>query len=187
VEVHVASATSTSAKTVGVQNAAGTIGATASGFNGTTNTTLANVAYRFNPPVNYTFAWTASPSSTITDATAGNTTAAPVVGSNTYSVVITNPLNGCQKNDNATVVVDPTTVAGTLSVDNAVGCAGANSGTVSLAGNTGSVTRWEFSTDGAVWSTLGGASGSSYAYSNLTGDRWYRVAEERKLLGSIVQ
>jgi hypothetical protein len=105
VEIHVQTASSTAAKTVGVQNAAGTIGSTAPGFNASTATNWSNNAWRFNPPVTYTYAWTATNGSTVANATAELTTSTPNVGVNTYSVAITNPISGCVKNDDVTITV----------------------------------------------------------------------------------
>src|SRR6185437_15922284 len=51
---------------------------------------------------------------------------------------------------------------------NATVCSGSNSGTATLTGQTGSVLRWEISTDGGTtWSAIANTT-TSQAYSNLT-------------------
>jgi len=175
-------------KYIGLQDASQTIGATAT--NCTTNTLnywngvdaeiTSPKAWRFNPPVNYTFAWTANPTATIANAALENTTSVPGPGTTEYFVNIVNPLNGCAKNDSVSIVIDPTTVAGTLSVDNAVGCSGANSGTFTLAGNVGSIIDWEksiYNNNTSTWSpyiTIANTT-NTLAYSNLTSTTRYRV------------
>ncbi|MEW6469858.1 MAG: gliding motility-associated C-terminal domain-containing protein [Bacteroidota bacterium] len=73
-----------------------------------------------------------------------------------------------------TIMVSPQTVAGTLSSDATV-CASGNSGTVTLTGNVGNVTSWEFSTDGGfTWNTIVNTT-TSQVYTNLTVTTMYRA------------
>jgi hypothetical protein len=77
------------------------------------------------------------------------------------SYVATNESNA------ATLTVTAASVGGSLGTSTSL-CPGANSGTVYLTGQTGSVLRWEFSTDGgANWTTIANT-GTSQSYSNLT-------------------
>jgi gliding motility-associated-like protein len=91
---------------------------------------------------------------------------------------ITNTSTGCATtlSDAKVITVDPTTVGGTLSTGtNTTVCKGANSGTLTLSGNTGSVVRWESSTDnGATWSNINNTT-NSYSYSNITQTTRYRA------------
>jgi len=182
VEVHVQQATSTAQKTVGVQDATGTVGSTAPGFNATGNTTIANQAYRFNPPVNYTFAWSAVPSAgtTIATPTASGSNSNPAVGTTEFFVAVTNPLNGCVSTDSVTITLDPATVGGTVTVDNALVCGGNNSGTITLAGNVGNVVEWEYSVYDVTSSSWGpflviANTTNTESYSNITATRRYRA------------
>jgi len=116
VEIHVERATSTGTfagpKTIGLQNGDGTVGATApvacdvngnqvglATWNARTSTIAASAsqAWRFSPPVSYTFAW--SPSAEIAGSTTGSTAlAAPTAttpGSQSYFVTVTDNLSGC--------------------------------------------------------------------------------------------
>jgi gliding motility-associated-like protein len=71
--------------------------------------------------------------------------------------------------------VDQPSDAGLLSGDATV-CSGANSGQVSLSGNTGRVAAWMFSFNtGGSWTVNAGITASSNAYSNLTQTTWYRT------------
>jgi hypothetical protein len=191
VEIHIISATngtatSTSAsaiKYIGLQDATRTIGATATNcttnvlnyWNGQSAEITTPKAWRFNPPVNYTFAWTSTPSTTIANAALENTTSVIGAGSTVYSVAITNPLTGCVKNDAVTIVGDATTVAGTVAGSSQYACNGNNTGTITLSGNTGSVVRWESSPNGTTYTTIAGETGTTYTYNNITADTYYRA------------
>ncbi len=124
VEVHVAIASSSDAKTVGVQNAAGTIGSAAPNFNASTATNWSNQAWRFNPPVTYTYAWTANNGSTVASATSELTTSTPNVGNNVYSVAITNPISGCVKTDDVSITIAAAPVVSFTSTNPATPCIG---------------------------------------------------------------
>ena len=74
----------------------------------------------------------------------------------------------------ATITVDPPTVAGTVSTSVTV-CSGANSGTLSLSGHTGSILNWESSIDaGANWTAIANTS-TSQSYLNITATTMYRA------------
>lgn len=76
--------------------------------------------------------------------------------------------------DTVTITVDPVTVPGSLT-SSATVCSGTNAGTLNLAGNNGSITNWESSTDaGATWSTIANTT-TSENYLNLTAQTFYRV------------
>lgn len=69
---------------------------------------------------------------------------------------------------------DATSVGGDMAGD-AVVCSGANSGTISLSGNTGSITRWETASNATgPWSGVNHTA-SSLSYSNLTNSVYYRA------------
>ena len=66
-------------------------------------------------------------------------------GTFNYSIALS---GGCGSvNATGTITVNPANVGGTVSGSAAV-CSGTNSGTLTLSGQTGSVVRWEYSTDG---------------------------------------
>ena len=73
-----------------------------------------------------------------------------------------------------TVTIDTLSEGGTVSAP-ATHCSGSNSGTINVAGNTGTIILWEYSQDGGTtWDTIVNAT-SSNSYSNLTGTTMYRV------------
>jgi len=78
--------------------------------------------------------------------------------------------SGVCPNDTSTIAVlnvDSNSVGGVTS-SNATVCSGANSGTVTLSGQTGSVQNWYISTDGGnSWLVVGNTT-TSYSYLNLT-------------------
>ncbi len=74
----------------------------------------------------------------------------------------------------ANVTVSPVSVGGTISGGTTV-CSGSNSGSLTLAGNTGTVSRWEFSINGGTtWSNIANTT-TSQTYTNLTQTTWYRA------------
>lgn len=74
----------------------------------------------------------------------------------------------------AIITVNPPSVGGAVSGGTTV-CSGTNSGNLTLAGHTGSVTRWEYSTNaGASWTNISNTT-TTQSYLNLTATRWYRA------------
>jgi hypothetical protein len=77
---------------------------------------------------------------------------------------------------NGTITVDTYPVGGTTSNSNGLfACAGANGGTISLAGQQGLVNRWESSIDGGLnWNTIASTT-TSITYQNINQTTWYRA------------
>lgn len=73
----------------------------------------------------------------------------------------------------ATITVNPVSVGGTTAMNDTV-CSGANSGTITLSGNTGSVTNWLSSTDGITWTNIANTS-TSQSYTNITATTYYQA------------
>ncbi|HXB10719.1 MAG TPA: hypothetical protein VNZ45_01940, partial [Bacteroidia bacterium] len=73
------------------------------------------------------------------------------------------------------ITVDPVSVGGTLN-NSSVVCANANSGTINLVGETGSILRWEISTDNFV-SNISTVANTTNAdnYLNLVSTTYYRT------------
>ncbi len=116
-----------------------------------------------------TYSW--SPATDLSITTGAIVNAHPVV-TTTYTVTGT-ATNGCTNTASVTVTVTPTP-SGNLSSDPPV-CPGNNSGTLVLSNYTGTIVRWESSTDGGVtWSTISNTS-TTYSYSNLNTTTIYRV------------
>jgi hypothetical protein len=92
-----------------------------------------------------------------------------------YDVVITGTV-GCTDaySMTQTLTVHPLSVGGTVDSSLAV-CSGANSGVVTLSGQTGNVVRWEYSIDaGASWLPIANTT-TSLTYTNLTVETQYRA------------
>lgn len=95
-------ATSTAAKTIGVQNLAQNTGATAPGRNAFTGS-IGTEAWRFQPPIVYTFSWTSIPVGFTS--TAASAIVTPTVNTH-YDVLVTDPVTGCTKTDFIDVAVN---------------------------------------------------------------------------------
>jgi len=122
--------------------------------------------------------WETSTDGGLTWTPNGNTTTTEsytnLVDTTWYRVIVGSGVCGGDTSNIAVVIVDPTTVAGTTSVNDTV-CAGANAGTVYLNGFTGVVQHWEMSTDGGNnWIALA-STADSVNYVNLTVTTQYRA------------
>lgn len=74
----------------------------------------------------------------------------------------------------STITVIPGSVGGTVAASATV-CAGFNSGTLNLSGQSGSVTQWQFSTNGgASWTNIANTT-TSQNYSNISVNTLYRA------------
>jgi hypothetical protein len=73
------------------------------------------------------------------------------------------------------VTVTGVTVAGSLTASPSAVCEGMNSGTITLNGNTGTVVRWELSTDNWVTVLTDNVTTPTYNYTNLTVSTAYRA------------
>jgi gliding motility-associated-like protein len=75
----------------------------------------------------------------------------------------------------AIITVNPVTVGGSISPASSTVCSGSNGGTLTLSGHTGSVVRWEFSTNGGfTWNNITNTT-VNQNYTNLTTTTLYRV------------
>lgn len=90
-----------------------------------------------------------------------------------YRAVVQN--GGCTSANSAvaTITVNPVSVGGTTS-PNATVCSGANSGTITLSGHTGTVQNWESSTDGITWTPIANVT-TSQTYTNIVATTYYRA------------
>lgn len=92
-----------------------------------------------------------------------------------YRAVVQSGVCPSANSSQATITISPLSVGGTLSTPVDTVCAGANSGTITLSGQTGSVTRWESSTNnGTSWTNISNTT-TSQTFTNLTATRWYRA------------
>ncbi len=102
VEVHVLNAAASTPstteancrKTIGLQDATKTIGATAPGWSARTAIQTTPVAFRFSPPANYTYLWSPSTGLSSTNTSTTNYTVTGA-GSFDYTLTVTNPISGC--------------------------------------------------------------------------------------------
>ena len=96
---------------------------------------------------------------------------------------VSQSVNGCiSQPATIQVIVSPVSVGGTAN-SSATVCSGANSGTLKLTGNTGSVIRWESSTNGTSWTAIAETT-TSHSYSNLTQTTQYRAVVQSGVCSS---
>lgn len=120
-----------------------------------------------------------SSNDSVTWVSTGNTTTSQtftnLVDTTYYRVIIQSGVCPSDTSTVDSVIVDPITVGGTISPAMDTVCSGANSGILTIGGETGSVVQWEYSTDGGVtWITIINAT-TTQAYNNLTTATIYRA------------
>ncbi len=91
-----------------------------------------------------------------------------------FRVLVQSGICVAQYSNMVTINVDLQTAAGTLS-GNASVCASANSGNISLAGNTGNIIHWESSTDNGTSWTIIPTTNAVYTYNNISSTTFFRV------------
>lgn len=92
-----------------------------------------------------------------------------------YRAVVKSGSCSSANSSNSTITVNPVSVGGVLAPLTTTVCSGANTGTITLSGQTGSIQRWEFSTNGgATWTNIANTT-TSQTYSNLAATRLYRA------------
>ncbi|MFN8255395.1 MAG: DUF6443 domain-containing protein [Bacteroidales bacterium] len=91
-----------------------------------------------------------------------------------YRVVVKSGICPETYSSNAIITVNPTSVGGTVSGTNTI-CSGSNSGTLTLSGHTGAITKWQSSVNsGTSWTDISNTS-SSYTSGALNQTTWFRA------------
>ncbi len=101
-------------------------------------------------------------------------TATDLTATTKYRAVITSGVCSSANSSDATVTVSPLSVGGTVSGGTTV-CSGTNSTTLTLSGNVGSVTKWQYSTDNWATSTDVANVTTTLTATNLVATRKYRA------------
>jgi hypothetical protein len=122
--------------------------------------------------------WESSIDNFVTIVTIANTTITQAYSNLTqttkYRAVVQSGTCASANSSPATITVNNATVAGTVTFDATV-CSGSNAGTLTLAGHTGSILRWESSIDNFVTTVTIANTTTTHNYSNLTQTIKYRA------------
>ncbi|XZF16231.1 T9SS type A sorting domain-containing protein [Chitinophagaceae bacterium MMS25-I14] len=70
------------------------------------------------------------------------------------------------------------------SVSSTEHCTGSNSGTLTLTGYTGTISKWQYTTDGTIWNDVANTT-ASLNYSGVTATRLYRAVVTNGVCGSV--
>ena len=135
---NVDAAGATELKTLGIENAAGTLALSPDAYN-YTNWRASSIGYRFSPDLNtYTYSW--SPATFLSSTTVRTPTVTNINTTTTYTVTATNTTTGCQGTGSITIeVVNPSTI--TVSAPSTVTICGPGFANLSATGN-GGIIRW---------------------------------------------
>jgi len=153
--------------TVCVGGSSPSLSATASGGVGT-------LTYQWQSSTTSGGTYTNVPSAGTSSTYAASSTS--TAGTTWYHVVVSNAGGGCPvTSNNVSVVVDPTSVGGSVA-GSATVCTGTNSTTLTLSGNTGTITGWESSLDAfATAGTPIANTTTTLTATNLTATTSYRA------------
>ena len=162
---------STATITVDVATVGGSVGSSATVCSGSNSGSVA-VTGQTGSVLN----WESSTNGGSSWSTIANTTTSlsynNITSTTLYRAVIKSGACASANSTSATITVNPATVAGT--VNSSGSFCGSASGTLTLTGNTGSVSRWESSTNsGGSWSNIANLT-TSQNY-NTTSTIWYRA------------
>ena len=92
-----------------------------------------------------------------------------------YRTVVKNNICDTDTSASVKIVVDPVSVGGSISAGSSGACTGANAGTLTLTGYTGSVKNWESSVDGGItWVPIANTT-TTLSYLNIMQTTAYRV------------
>ena len=101
-----------------------------------------------------------------------------------YRALVTSGVCSSAISESATIVVSPTSIAGTISGATSV-CYGTNNTVLTLSGNLGTI-KWQSSTDNSTFVTLPGATSSTYSATNLTTTTYYRAVSTSGVCSSAI-
>lgn len=167
--------TSTSASmTINPTTVGGTVSGTATVCSGANGGTMTSGGGRVGTILKWQFStdggltWTDIANTTTTQ------TYLNLVTTTRYRVQVQSGACATAFSSSAIITVNPPSVGGTVSGGTTV-CSGTNSGNLTLAGHTGSVTRWEYSTDAGVsWTNIANTT-TTQSYLNLSATRYFRA------------
>jgi len=137
------------------------------------------------PPAGETWYWQGTTCGTST--LLGTASTYSATSTNTYYIRSREPLAGpmgCWSENcgSIDVTVDALSVGGTVTGGSTI-CYGAVSGELTLSGETGSVTKWQSSTDSSAWSDITNTN-TTYTSGPLTDTNWYRAVVQSGVCAS---
>jgi hypothetical protein len=109
----------------------------------------------------------------ISGATSSTYTATNLTSTTYYRAVSTSGVCSAANTNSVAVIVNPTSVSGTISGNTAV-CNGTNSTTLTLSGNTGTI-QWQSSTNNLTFNNISGEISATYTATNLSATTYYKA------------
>ncbi len=101
-------------------------------------------------------------------------TAVSSVNAGTYTLVVTNLTTMCTSTTTTNVVISTPSVGGSITPATASVCNPNGSTLLTLSGHTGSVVKWQYTTDGTNWTDIANAT-TTYTVTGLTVNTTYRA------------
>ncbi len=133
-----------------------------------------------NGTSNYTFTYNIGGGANLTSVSTGNTSLISVSTSSattyTYNLVSVKDANNCSQNQLGSVIitVDPTNIGGTVNTNHTI-CSGSKSNLLTLSGNIGNVTKWQYAVSPfTIWKDTA-ISTSTFTSGNLTSSTQFRA------------
>jgi len=109
----------------------------------------------------------------ISGANAATYTASSLSSTTYFRAAVTAGTCAVAYSASSVIVVSPSTNTGTISGAGSV-CSGTNSTVLSISGNTGSI-QWQSSTNNTTFTSITGATNSTYTVNNITTNTYYRI------------
>jgi gliding motility-associated-like protein len=109
----------------------------------------------------------------IPSATTSTYTATNLTATTYYRAVVTSGVCSSATTTVSTIIVNPTSVAGSIAGANTV-CSGTNSTVLTLSGNTGTI-QWQSSTNNVTFTNITGATAATFTATNLTATTYFRA------------
>jgi len=164
---------SSTALTIDPATVAGTVGASATRCSGSSGSlTLSGKTgsvLNWESSIDAGVTWTAIANVTTTQAYTALTT------TTRYRARVQSGSCASATSSTATITINPTSVGGTLAPAALTVCSGSNSGNITLSGHTGTISRWEFSTNGGTtWTNITNTT-TTQSYLNLNTTTIYRA------------
>ncbi len=100
-----------------------------------------------------------------------------------YVAVVQNGVCAPASSSVTVITVNPVSIGGSIS-SSATVCSGANTGTLTLSGQTGSIVKWQSSIDGGTTYTNVANTSTNQSYSNLTTTTLYRAVVQSGVCAS---
>lgn len=162
----------------------GTVTGSKSYCSGAANSTVLTLTGKTGSVLKWQSSTTSDFSSAVTDITSNSVTLvlSNVTSTTYYRAVVQSGVCSIAYSSIGSISIDSTSVAGTVSGGTSV-CPGTNSTTLTVTGTNGTI-QWQSSTNNTTFTSIVGATATTYTATNLTTTTYYRVLAQNGVCSS---